>query len=64
MLIAGTCASERAALGRRGGRRFVPRRDALQKVVQAPKAACQVAEEALLPGAVLGRQACPAHVGR
>lgn len=38
-----TCASERAALGRCGGRWFVPLRHALQQVVQAPKAARQIA---------------------
>lgn len=64
VLAAGTCASERAALGPCGSSRFVPRRNALQQVVQTPKAARQIAEEALLPGAVLGWQACPAHVGR
>lgn len=58
-----TCASERAALGCSGGRRFVPLRHALQQVVQTPEAARQIAQEALLPGAVLGRHACAAHVG-
>lgn len=64
-----TCASERAALGGSGGgggcgRRLVPLRCALQQVVQAPKAARQIAQETLLPRAVLGRQAHTAHVGR
>lgn len=63
----GTCASERAALGGGGGGggrgRLVPLRHALQQVVETPKAARQVAQEALLPGAVLGRQAAAAHVG-
>lgn len=61
-----TCAGQGAALGCGGGssgRRFVPLRSALQQVVQAPEAACQIAQEALLPGAVLGREACAAHVG-
>lgn len=58
-----TCASEGAALGCGGGRRFVPLGHALQQVVQTPKAACQIAQEALLPGAVLGWQACAAHMG-
>lgn len=60
-----TCASEGAALGRGGSSRwFVPLRRALQQVVQTPKAACQVAQETLLPGAVLGWQAGTAHMGR
>lgn len=64
-----TCASERAALGGGGsggggGRRLVPLRRALQQVVQAPEAARQIAQETLLPRAVLGRQAGAAHVGR
>lgn len=58
-----TCASERAALGSSGGRRFVPLRHALQQVVQTPKTARQIAQEALLPGAVLGWQARTAHMG-
>lgn len=32
--------------------------------MQAPKAARQIAQKALLPGAVLGWQACAAHVSR
>lgn len=63
VLTHGTCASERAALGSGGGGRLVPLRHALQQVVETPKAARQVAQEALLPGAVLGRQAAAAHVG-
>ena len=66
-----TCASERAALGCGcgcgcgcGGRRLVPLRHALQQVVQAAEASRQVAQEALLPRAVLGRQPGAAHVGR
>lgn len=59
-----TCAGEGAALGRRGRRRVVPLRRALQQVVQTPEAAGQVAEEALFTWAVLGRQAGAAHVGR
>lgn len=58
-----TCASERAALGCSGGRRLVPLGRALQQIVQTPKAARQVAQKALLPGAVLGWQACAAHMG-
>lgn len=67
LLARGTCASERAALGSGGGGgggRLVPLRHALQQVVETAKAARQVAQEALLPGAVLGRQATAAHVGR
>lgn len=60
---ASTCAREGAALGCGGGRRLVPLGHALQQVVQTPKAACQIAQEALLPGAVLGRHAGAAHMG-
>lgn len=63
VLARGTCASERAALGSSGGGRLVPLRHALQQVVETPKTAREVAQEALLPGAVLGRQAAAAHVG-
>lgn len=59
----GTCASEWAALGSSGGRRFVSLRHALQQVVQTPEAACQITQEALLPGAVLGWQTRAAHMG-
>ena len=58
-----TCASEGAALSCSDGRHFVPLRRALQQVVQTPKAARQIAQETLLPGAVLGWQAGTAHVG-
>lgn len=58
-----TCASEGAALGSCGCRRLVPLRRALQQVVQTPKAARQIAQETLLPWAVLGRHASSAHVG-
>lgn len=60
-----TCASEGAPLGRGGGggRRLAPLGHALQQVVETPKAARQITQQALLPGAVLGRQGGAAHVG-
>lgn len=61
--LRGTCASEGVALGVGGGRRLVPLGHALQQVVQAPEAACQIAQEALLARAVLRWQAYAAHVG-
>lgn len=58
-----TCASEGAALCCRGDRRLVPLGRALQQVVQAAKASRQIAQETLLPGAVLGWQASAAYMG-
>ena len=56
-----TCACERVALCVGGG--LVSLRRPFQQVVEAGKAARQIAEQALLPRTVLGRQGPSADVG-